>query len=136
MAHNPDILTPAANDYNLDELSSICRGDVENMRRMLGVFVTQGWNTSTQLTVALEGGDTATVLRLAHRLKSSLNYLAMHRLISIIRTLEETCDPTELLSSQHVSIANAIIGQLNATLQQLTTEFQLPDQQPAIPQNV
>jgi CheY-like chemotaxis protein/HPt (histidine-containing phosphotransfer) domain-containing protein len=75
--------------YDLSKLESISRGDNGFMKKVLGIFVDQTPTAVEEIKFTAASGDFATMGKIAHRIKPSLDNLGIKSMYQIIRDIEK-----------------------------------------------
>ncbi|MFK7758077.1 MAG: PAS domain S-box protein [Flavobacteriales bacterium] len=91
--------------YSLDKLKAISRGDQAFLTKMLSIFIEQAEKTITEIQLAQSTGSLERIRKLAHKIKPSLDNLAITQLKETVRKLEKIgteVDPEELSTLSQV----------------------------------
>lgn len=75
--------------YSLAKLEQISQGDTVFINRMIGIFCDQSEEASELMRTAMEKDDLDTIWKLAHKMKPSIDNLAITALFDEVRELEK-----------------------------------------------
>lgn len=86
---NNIISTETEKLYDLCMIEKFCRGNQEQVKKMLQVFISNVPASVEEIKSAYSQGDLPEVKKLAHRIKSTLSYYAVVKMEKDMRQIEE-----------------------------------------------
>ena len=78
--------------FSLEKLNTLAQGDEAFIAEMTHIFIEQAQLSIEQINKAAKNGDIATIKKVAHRLKPSIDNLQIHSIIPLVRELEKDAD--------------------------------------------
>jgi HPt (histidine-containing phosphotransfer) domain-containing protein len=108
--------------YDLCMIEKFCRGNQEQVKKMLQVFISSIPPSVEEIKAAYNNGDFAAVKKLAHRTKSAISYYAVVKMEKDMRQIEELAGAgiatAELESKiqKLETVISRIVEQMNKTL--------------------
>lgn len=108
--------------YDLCMIEKFCRGNQEQVNKMLRVFISNVPPSVQEIKDAYNNGDFVGVKKLAHRTKSTLSYYAVVKLERDMRQIEELAgeghagEELEQKIDKLDNIVQQIVAQMNQTL--------------------
>ncbi len=75
--------------YDLSKLRELSRGDEQFVQQMVDIFIAHTTTAIHEMRQALEQGDFTTVAKIAHRIKPSIDSMAITRLRGVAKDIEK-----------------------------------------------
>ena len=110
--------------YDLQLINKMCRGNEEQVRKMVILFVEQISNSMKEIETAYHEKDFIKIRKLAHKIKPTLSYFGTTQLEA------EFKDTVSLLSEEHISAkadtkVKNLLTMTSNVVQEIKNDFQL-----------
>ena len=101
--------------YDLSALEEVTGGDQDFMNNMINLFITSAPEDLGLMQDALEKGEYATVSKIAHKMKPSVNYMCVPAMFDKVKEIEAWAGDEQQL----VADTKVFIQDISSTLSQL-----------------
>jgi HPt (histidine-containing phosphotransfer) domain-containing protein len=108
--------------YDICMIDRLCRGNQEQVKKMVTVFIKEIPNAIEEIKLAYNNRDFTTVKNTTHRIKPTLSYYAIIKIEKDIRRIEALAKQGQAVPELELKIM-AVENVLAAVVEKLKTDF-------------
>jgi HPt (histidine-containing phosphotransfer) domain-containing protein len=115
-------LAPDEKLYDICMIERLCRGNQEQVKKMVGVFIKEIPTAIEEIKRAFINGDLVSVKNITHRIKPTLSYYAIIKIEKDIRNIEALAKQGNAGVELELKITN-VENVIAAVAEKLKTDF-------------